>query len=397
MKKLLTKSSLNFQGILNCLAFLFIIISSSCDKSDLTVVEEAEGVIGTTDAVRSDPNLITVEVSFVSVPTSASSAIPSLKFNKTSVINFEFDDNPASVYSLYKYLRTQMFTDGTGKEVSFRSAIAVNSRGNYNNGDLWENYQGNLSKTEAADIISGGWTLENHGYYHSVMNTKDNFGYGKPVAENISENTKAVFDKTGFKMRTLVVPSNDQGYLSPAFQQGIIATTSTNHFEGFQSFPMYGDYVDVNTLPKSALHFRRDFNDKWDAAGINAIKAKITTLFNKSNGKERMLYRLGTHAPDLEAFKSLASHIKSNSNDQCWITTMQEMVEYLQLKQQIVKKETMSDGKLMITLDISKVEKETLFKDFSLQVNSDSPIQSIKVHNARGNSSNLNGLVNISF
>lgn len=397
MKILLAKNPFSRQRISRYLAFLVVFLCYSCEKSDLTAVEEQEPVTNTLEAVKLNPNLITVEISFVSVPTVAVSAIPSLKYNKTSVINLEFDDNPASVYNLYKYLKTQTFTDGTGRDVGFRSAVAVNSRGNYNNGDLWENYQGNLSKTDAVDIISGGWTLENHGYYHSVLNSKDNFGYGKSIAENISENTKAVLEKTGFKMRTLVVPSNDQGYLSPAFQQGIIATTSTNHFDGFQSFPMYGDYVDVTTFPQSGLHLRRDFNDKWDAAGISAIKAKITTLFEKSKGKERMLYRLGTHTPDLEAFKALASHIRSSSNDKCWVTTMQEMVEYFQLREQIIKTESMSEGRLFISLDVSKVDKETLFKDISLQVNSDSPIQSIKVHNARGSSSNLNGLINISF
>lgn len=379
------------------IAVSLALISYSCSKSPLPTINEKQPQVATQEAVKIDPQLITVEVSFVSAPNSPASVIPYLKYNKTSAINFEFDDNPASVYSLYKYLNTQMFTDGTGREISFRSAIAVNSRGNYNDGDLWENYQGNLSKTDASDIIAHGWTLENHGYYHSVLNAQDNFGYGKPVADNISENTKAVIEKTGFKMRTLVVPSNDQGYLLPAFQQGIIATTSTNHFDGFQSFPMYGDYVDVTKLPQGNLHFRRDFNDKWDAAGINAVKSKITTLFNKSNINERMLYRIGTHMPDLEAFKSLSAHIKASASDKCWITTMQEMVEYLQIRQQIVKKELMSEGRLLITLDISKVHKETLFKDFSLLVDADTPIQSIKVHNARTSSSSLTGLVNISF
>jgi hypothetical protein len=397
MKVLLSKLGFDVKSSIRVVVLALVLINYSCGKSPMPEVEERKAELVNQESVKIDPQLITVEVSFVTPPSNAASVIPHLKYNKTSVINFEFDDNPESVYSVYKYLRTQMFTDGTGNDISFRSAIAVNSRGNYNNGDLWENYQGNLSKADAADIVSGGWTLENHGYYHSVLNAKDNFGFGKAVADNISENTKTVLDKTGFRMRTLVVPSNDQGYLLPAFQQGIIATTSTNHFEGFQSFPMYGDYVDVITLPQGNLHLRRDFNDKWDAAGINSIKTKITNLLNISNVQERMLYRLGTHSPDLEAFKALAAHIKTSSNDKCWITTMQEMVEYLRIKGQIIKKETMSNGKLWITLDISKVDKETLFRDFSLQLNSDTPILSIKVHNSRASSSNLNGLVNIGF
>ncbi|MHB1177479.1 MAG: hypothetical protein ACYCZO_04020 [Daejeonella sp.] len=397
MKVLLAKAGWSIKSFFKPIAFSLLLINYSCGKSPLPVIENIQPLVINQESAKIDPQLITVEVNFASAPANPTVTLAPLKYNKTSVINFEFDDNPSSAYGLYKYLKTQMFTDGTGKEVSFRSAIAVNSRGNYNNGDLWENYQGSLSKMEAAEIISGGWTLENHGYYHSVLNSKDNFGYGKPIADNISENTKYIFDKTGFKMRTLVVPSNDQGYLFPAFQQGIIATTSTNHFEGFQSFPLYGDYVDVASLPQNNLHLRRDFNDKWDVAGVNAIKTKITGLFNKSNAKERMLYRIGTHSPDLEAFKLLTAHIKVSSNDNCWITSMQELVEYLQLKDKIIKKEIMSEGRLLITLDISKVDNETLFRDLSLVINPGTPIQSIKVHNARSSSFNLNGLVNISF
>lgn len=374
-----------------------VLISCSCRKSPLSVTEEFKPSVLNNEAVQLNPQMITVEVSFSSVPTNPIATIAPLKYNKTSVINFEFDDNPALVYDVYQYLKAQTYTDGTGKELNYRAGVAVNSRGNYNNSDLWENYQGNLTKQQATEIISGGWTLENHGYYHSVLNPKTNFGAGKPIAENIVENTKYVFDKIGFKMRTLVVPSNDEGYLLPAFDQGIIATTSTNHFAGFQTFPLYGDFVDIATLPESKIHLRRDFNDKWDINGINEIKTKITALLNRSNSKDRMLYRIGTHVPDLDAFKILASHIQSSSKDNCWVTTMQEMVEYIQIRHKIIKKESYVDGKLFITLDISNVDKETLFRNVTLLIDTNSPIKTIKIHNARESSSNLNGLVNITF
>lgn len=378
------------------LAGIFII--SSCEKGPQPLISQVEPVIQSAGSKQGDPNLITVEVNFNSSVSNASSSFAPLKYNKTSVINFEFDDNPSAAFDVYEYLNTQTFSDGTGKQIKPTAACAVNSRGSYNNGDLWENYQGNLTKDQAIKMVSGGWTLENHGFYHSVLNPASNFGYGKPIAENISDNTKYVFDKTGFKMRTLVVPSDDKGYLSPAFDQGLIATTSTNSFEGFVSFPLYGDYVDISTLPTSKVHLRRDFNDRWDISGVNSIKSKITTLFSKSTEKERMLYRLGTHMPNVETFKLLSEHIKSISKDNCWVTTMQEMVEYLQLKEKVVKTELIVNGKLIISLDISKVDKQTFFKDITLMVTSNSGIQSIKVNNAKeNNSNNSNGLINISF
>ena len=371
--------------------------SYSCKKSSLTDTPEVKQLTDKQVVIPENPDLITIEVSFTAPVSNPSAIITPLKYNKTSVINFEFDDNPSSAYPLYQYLNTQTFSSGTGKNIKFTAGVAVNSRGNYNNGDLWESYQGNLSKQQAIEIISGGWTLENHGFYHSVLNSGDNFGYGKPVGENIRENTKNVFEKTGYKMRTLVVPSNDKGYLMPAFDQGIIATTSTNSFEGFQSFPLYGDYVDISEIPESKIHLRRDFNDNWDAQGINSIKTKLTTLFNKSNNKERVLYRLGTHLANLEAFKTLSEHIHNTSNDKTWVTTMQEMVEYFQLKNSLIKSESFVNGKLIISLDISKVDKETLFKDMTLMVNSSTSILDIKITNAKHSSFNSNGLINLSF
>lgn len=394
MKCLMFKEGIIFGRII---CAILVVSSYSCSKSPLPVIEPVSTGVEIQGGVSGNSELITVEVSFSSPVSGASAAITPLKYNKTSVINFEFDDNPAASFAVYQYLNSQTFSNGTGKAIKFRAGVAVNSRGNYNNGDLWENYQGSLTKEQAAAMISGGWTLENHGFYHSVLNASDNFGYGKQISLNISENTKYVFDKTGFRMRTLVVPSNDPGYLSPAFEQGIIATTSTNHFEGFQSFPMYGDFVDIAGLPLNKIHLRRDFNDKWDISGINMIKDKISALLNKSSTKERILYRLGTHSPNLEAFKELSEHIKNNAKDQMWVTTMQEMVEYLQLRNQISKTETMVNGKLLINLDISGVDKDTFFKDFTLMINAGSAIKDIKVTNAKESSFNLNGLVNISF
>lgn len=378
-------------------AALAAAILISCSKAPQIVPVQA--VSPTPAATASaQTGIITVEVSFNNTPAAATSLITPLKYDKTSVINFEFDDNPTGAYNVYQSFKTKSIPDGTGGQASFTAACAVNSKGNYNNGDLWENYQGNLTKEQAIAMVKGGWTLANHGLYHSVVSEGTNFGYGKPVAENISENTKYVFDKTGFKMRTLVVPSNDAGYLTPAFEQGIIATSSTNSFDGYQSYPAYGDYVDIALLPANKIHLRRDFNDGWDAKTLNTIKEKLTALFNKSSINQRMLYRLGTHTPDLAAFTSLAEHITDQSNGNCWVTSTQELIEYLQIKKALIKNETFSSGKLIITIDISAIDKDTFFRDFTLKINSDASVKNISVSNARKScSNNANGLVNIGF
>lgn len=387
-------------------ALLLILTICSCEKDPQPIIENTSQPVITSDPqpvkeqslALTDNKTITVEVSFASAAANASSSITPLKYNKTSVVNFDFDDNAAGAYGVYQYFKNKTFSSGTGRQVKYTAAAAVNSKGNYNNGDLWENYQGSLTRQQAAEMVAAGWALENHGYYHNVFTSTDNYGFGKPVAENISDNSKTVLEKTGFKMRTLIVPSNDQGYLSAAFSQGLIATSSTNSFDGYQSYPLWGDYVDISTLPHDKVHLRRDFNDQWDANGVNTIKNKLLALFNKSNNSERMLYRLGTHNPDLSAFKALADYISAASNDNCWVTTMQEMVEYFQIKDKVIKKESMADGKLIITLDVSNVDPDTYFRDFTLAVGSDAPVQSIKVSNAKySSSSNTNKLINISF
>ena len=76
---------------------------------------------------------------------------------------------------------------------------------------------------------------------------------------------------------------------------------------------------------------------------------------------------------------------------------MQEMVEYFQLKNSLIKSESFVNGKLIISLDISKVDKETLFKDMTLMVNSSTSILDIKITNAKHSSFNSNGLINLSF
>jgi hypothetical protein len=377
----------------------FVLLFASCTKDELPVIEtSAPPILVKEEEKPADQNIVTVEVTFNSTPANPGASIAPLKYNKTSVLNLEFDDNPADAYQVFQYMKTKTFTDGTGKPKNFTASCAVNSRGNYNNGNFWEGYSGLMTKSQAIEMIAGGWTMANHGYYHSIFNSNDNFGYGKPVADNISDNTKTVLEKTGFKMRTLVVPANDQGYLAAAYDQGLIVTSSQNSFTGFQSYPSWGDFVSISTIPNNRVHLRRDFNDQWNTDGVNSIKNKLSSLFAKSSPGERMLYRLGTHQPNLTAFKTLMDYVGENSKDNCWVTTAQEMVEYFQIRDKVVKKESVVNGKLVITLDFSGIDKETAFKDLTLLINSNTSIQNIKVTNAASSSSsNENKLVNINF
>ncbi|HEY0770766.1 MAG TPA: hypothetical protein VGD31_10570, partial [Sphingobacteriaceae bacterium] len=144
----------NFKGLIFTIITSFFVIITSCSKEPQLTITAAQPVTEVSKTQETD--LITVEVTFNSQQVDAGSIITPLKYNKTSAVNFEFDDNPASAFTVFQLLKSKTVSDGTGKPVGFTATCAVNSRGNYNNGDLWENYLGHLTKQQAIEMIGSG-------------------------------------------------------------------------------------------------------------------------------------------------------------------------------------------------------------------------------------------------
>jgi hypothetical protein len=105
---------------------------------------------------------------------------------------------------------------------------------------------------------------------------------------------------------------------------------------------------------------------------------------------------LGTHNPNLQAYTAILDYLAANANDTCWVTSMQEFVEYLQTKSKIIKSETLVGNKLTINLNYSMVNPDTKWKDLSILIKSDGKISNVTVKGSNGLSYNTGtNLINV--
>ena len=347
---------------------------------------------------------IVVEVIFDRSPTTASSAYTDLKYGKEAVFQFEVDDNNAAALPIAEYLARSndrpTFSDGCGNAVNYRMAVAVNSRTNSNNVDLGDgSAPGKMTWAQLAAFVRDGNALENHGMYHDLWG---NFGPSGNVAQNLRDNLLNVYNRlknngVEYRMRTVVRPNNDQGYVPAADQAGYLAATSQGSENGYVKYPQQVRTVDLQTLPAGFVHLGRNFSDLNDGSQTSMVQSDLATMLAGSNATAHQLYRLGTHVAPFWAAQQMFNYLRWNANDRVWVTHMDELLEYFEVKRRVVKTEALRSNKLTITLDYGNVPVHNRFRDLSLRVNTGgASIQSVRVVGADNSSHNAStGLVNV--
>jgi len=347
---------------------------------------------------------IIVEVTFDRAPTAASSTFADLKYGKEAVFQFEVDDNNDVLLPIADYLARRSgrptLTDGCGNAVNYRIAAAVNSRTNFNNVDLGDgSAPGKVTWAQLAAFVKDGNALENHGYYHSLWG---NYGTSGDVAKNLRDNLLNVYTRlkdygVDYRMRTVVRPNDDAGYIRAADQAGYLAATSQGMENGYQKYPAQTSTFDIQTLPAGFAHLGRSFSDLGDGSEMNAVQGDLQRILTGSNASTHLLYRLGTHIAPFWATQQIFNYLGSNANDRVWVAPMAELMEYLEVKRKVVKTETLNNNKLIITLDYRNLPAINRYRDLSLNINGgNAKIQNVAVVGADNSSYNAGrGLVNV--
>lgn len=323
----------------------------------------------------------------------------------------DIDDQPANVMSVKAFLQGgvaqedginypgKFFTDGCGNNKPYSMGIAMTAHSNYNDGDL-TTVPSLLSATQLTNLVASGFLLENHGFYHEQDQyyVTNNF----TVPRNILENTNFIYDKTGFVSRIWVTPSNYTGYNPYVQQQGFMAATSQSVTDGYTSQPvnMWTDHLaDLSQLDTSFNVFLRDFTDDWANTTVtNELKTRISSLRSKSSSTVHKIYRLGTHSynsNNWQGFKSFFDYVDTTSGNTIWIASLQELLEYREVKRKLLMTQSLKNNVLTIKLDLSKVPTNNSFRDISLLVDNSAAISSVSVLGADAFSYNSSGLINI--
>lgn len=338
---------------------------------------------------------IVIQVTFASAPLGATSAYPNLKYEKHSMVNFEWDDSFRGSLIVRDMFANKFFTDGAGNNKKYTFGVAVNGRNQYDNREIGLNADLGITYAEGLSIVNAGGDIQNHGLYHEPTG---NYNNGSDSVKNLVELDALYFAKTGYKMSALVVPTNYTGYMTAAAAAGYATGSSTGTFDGFTRHPLYTVVGSMNDIPAGSdyIALGRGFTDTWDTQ-FNEYKGYIDQLLQGVSPTVNKFFRVGSHNLTAQiAFTNLIDYLEVYANDKIWVTTMREFAEYRKAKALTVKTESLVGNVLTITLNQDAFPAQMRWRDLSLKVTSNTNITNVVVTGADSSSFNATAkLINI--
>jgi hypothetical protein len=318
-----------------------------------------------------------IKITFDKTPSFATSTFPKLKYNKSMAILMEFDDAAVSVVTAYNKLSTVFYTDGCGNKKNYNVGLAVNGRNQYHNKEI--GLDGGLAATyeQRRPLILKGMDIMNHSYYHE---STGNYNYGTDRAKNVKNLDQMILQMENYKMNTLIVPTNAEGFHVAASEFGYIGGSSQGTFDNFLQMGKFAPGSKINEIPSfNYLVIRRGFSDDWSNNG-SQWKLSKALLVDKSFD----FFEIGTHgilgAAGVRNFNDWIDDIVSKAEDRLIFCSLREFLEYAYLKDHVTKKEKITGNTLVVTLDYSTVlNKNISWYDLSLLANSDGLIASVTV------------------
>jgi hypothetical protein len=368
---------------------------------------------------------LSVVITFDTPPVNFSLSKASLRFNKKFAYSLTLDDGLISDYTnAFQVLNGGVvggqpypglfYTDGCRNNIPFKGGLAwytVNSSGkDLHTGDN-SSY---MTWSQLNEIYDADWDVFNHSFSHR------NRGYNAQGLPNpylpdsvynyeINANTNYVKSHTAkaINLTHFVVPSGDDGYYLPAFKNGMKAV-----YDQFWQLPGNGNGLLVNNV--------LDFNNfKLYRAtmpdDLNGLNSQIDNTANQclTTGSRywfnNFTHDLGTPASSggvqfsnfLGNMNYIAGTYGKDGNDAIWMAPLQEVYEYLRVRDAAVVNSQWIGNKLYITFDLSQVPSGLRRNELSLSVQSDVPFTNVQVTGAsqysfNGTSVN-NKLINLSW
>lgn len=352
---------------------------SSSQKNKSPIYTAATDTISAA-ADSAHPTKMSFLIVLASSADNAKLIVPNLKYNKAGWVSLEWDDNSLGAMKAVDLLKNMFYTDGCGNQIPYAAALAVVGRSQYNNEETGAMPDRYTSYTQMKSLISSGWDIENHSYYHDPTG---NYNYGTDWARNISEMDQLILQRINYKMNGAVVPTNYSGFATAAKNFGYLFSTSQGTFDNLA--PGMGDYKSVepfSAAPAGFSSFKRIFYDNWSQMETDVTKA-ISDISSQSDA----YFRFASHTVDTDVLARILSNFKARTNDKVLFLPTREIMEYRIMSQLPVNYTTQSNT-LTVTIDISSIPDRFRWRDLSFVVSPESKITDVKI---------LSGIDKISF
>ena len=371
------------------------------------------------------PMSLTVILTFGTIPTTFQITKAPLRFNKKFAYSFTMDDGLMDAFTaaypvlnggtslLGQQLPGLFYTDGCGNPQPFKAGVAWNSVNSSGTDVHTGNNPTYLTWTQLDQLYNSGWDVLSHSYSH-LSRGWNALGQPNPYlptavyANEVTANVSYTQSHTtnGIKLSHFVVPSGDDGYYTPAFNNGMKAV-----YDQHWSLPGTGSGLLVNN-PLTYTNFTLNRNSMDD--NLLSLNAQIDNTANQSLTTNRYWYNNFTHnigvlpigggvqfANFLAHMNYVAATYGTAGNDAIWMAPLQEVQEYLRVRDAITYNTQWVGNQLHITFDMTEVPADLRRYALTLAVQSNQPFSNLQVVGATGYTFNgtsaTNKLINLKW
>lgn len=360
------------------------------------VVFDNHGAISASDTVNVlgidalPGNSMTLTIYFDTIPNYADIDKAAFRYNKDFAYSLTLDDGYRCAFKNAFMLLNGgyvagnnttypglYYTDGCGNDIPFRGGLSIYSKGATGN-DLHVNSLNYISWNEMQTMIAHGWNIYNHSLQHAA-------GPGTDYVYQIAENTRYIKQKTGYTTRHFVVPSGDQNYLGPAYANGMLSVYANNaSYQGFPNGLVINNALDYNNF---SLYKRFLYDTYYDTTNIFQSIQIAASLSTNGN---HLWYNDFTHRVEFGNYGGslnfplfawymqwIEQNYGKSGTDNVWMAPMQEVFEYLYVRDHTPMTVTRSGNVMRVIIDRSQLPDSLLKYALSFVVNSDANISSI--------------------
>ncbi|MCF8397129.1 MAG: T9SS type A sorting domain-containing protein [Bacteroidales bacterium] len=341
----------------------------------------------------------TVTVRFDQPPTTYSVEKAPLRYNKDFAFGMHIDDNSKDIYThAFPLLNGGSisgvnypglyYTDGCGNDIAFKMSVSVFS---FEQGGTVDGHDPNgpyadlnVTWPELIELYQNEWGVYNHGLTSS--NALDPY---YSIRRNHSYVKRKMLDATpgGPEMKVFVNPNGDETFTTPAFNEDYIVAYRQYSF-GVPSFD-----VTIFDVGDSLRMGRTTMEGSTNMVNVvNSIaNASVNEAHHFGSGYNHSITGgAGYSFPVFRAYmNSIANTYGKNGLDNIWMTTEEEILEYLNVNEDITLNNQLIGTDLIIEFS------GTLRTDFryyatSLVVEADQLIDTVFIDG--GNGHTLTGL-----
>jgi hypothetical protein len=331
-----------------------------------------------------------VTITFDNPPTEVNISKSPLRYNKDFALSYILDDGLKDAYShAFKFLNGGTigsetypglyYTDGCGNDVNFTMNTALFSINN--NNDAHESGTDNakiyITWPEIIEMYQNGWGVINHGITSS-KNIDPNYS----IARNESYIRKRTINdiEGGIKTKIFVCPNGSKNFLQPAFSQDYLV-----------SFYGTGNGVPYFDVTNKTFNLGDDLEMGRFVAQKNTIITDLTTQLNNESSDTKKLWAASlshkvtdrNNGYNFSDFVGYMQNIESNygksGSDKIWMASVDEILEYLILKD-LIEIKTSQNGN-QYTLSFSgNLPTDFRFYALSLNISADANITNIEIN-----------------